>query len=340
MRESGTFYEPEISFIVPVYNTAQFLPRCIDSLLAQSRTSIEIFLIDDGSTDTSFEICSVYAARHSFITAITKKNEGQGVARNLGISQARGRLIAFVDSDDWIDSAYCAEVLRAFADPSIDFVNFGLEYRSASGLLVHSIVPQALKMMEGRAVFHNALIVNGVLSSPCTKVYRRNFLLDNQLAFPAIRANEDIIFATLVGRAAKKTLLMPKILYFAMVRPGSTSRAMGLNNFLATEQLIALEKTAFAPELQDPETKRYFDAHVLKVFTFILFQGAVRLQTKQEMQAAFECADRCGLAMVSRNRGALATLPLKNRMMARATRWRRSFRLVVRILDKVGLGSY
>ena len=340
MKQIDTPYEPAVSFIVPVYNTAEFLPKCIDSLLAQRETAIEILLIDDGSTDNSFGICLAYAAKHSFITAITKKNEGQGVARNVGISQARGRLIAFVDSDDWIDPTYCAEILPVFTDPNIDFVNFGLEYKSPSGLRVHRIAPQALSVMEGRTVFHNALIANGILSSPCTKVFRRSFLLDNQLAFPAIRANEDIIFANLVGRAAQKTLLIPKIFYSALVRPGSTSRAMGLNHFLVTEHLIALEKTAFAAELQDPETKRYFDAHVLKVFTFILFQGAVRLQTNQEMKAAFECADRCGLAMLSRNGETLATLPLKNRLMARATRWRRSFRLVVRMLHKVGLRSY
>lgn len=340
MKRSEAPYEPAISFIVPVYNTAELLPKCIDSMLAQGETTIEILLIDDGSTDNSFDVCLAYAANHGFITAITKENEGQGAARNLGLSRARGRLIAFVDSDDWIDPSYCAEILPVFNDPAIDFVNFGLEYRSQSGIRVHNIAPQELTVVEGIAIFHNALIVNGILSSPCTKAFRRKFLVDNQLAFPIIRANEDILFATLVGRAAEKTLLIPKVLYFALVRPGSTSRAMGLNHFLVTEHLIALEKAAFATELQDPETKRYFDAHVLKIFTFILFQGAARLQSNQEMQAAFECADRCGLALLSRNGETLATLPLKNRLMARATRWRRAFRLVVRMLHKAGLRSY
>lgn len=333
-------HEPAISFIIPVYNTSGFLPKCIDSLLAQGETAIEILLIDDGSTDNSFEICSAYAAKYSFITVITKENEGQGVARNLGISRARGTLIAFIDSDDWIDPTYCSEILPLFDDPTIDFVNFGLEYKSPSGDQFYSIKYKALTVMKGREIFHNALIVNGILSSPCSKVFRKSFLLNNQLAFPATRANEDIMFATLVGRAAQKTLLVPKVLYFALVRPGSTSRAMGLHHFLVTEHLIELERAAFAEELLDPETKRYFDAHVLKIFTFILFQGAVRLQTKEEMKSAFECADRCGLAAFSRRHETVSTLRLKNRLMVRATRWRKPFRLVVRMLHMVGLGSY
>ena len=94
--------EPKIktSVIIPVYNTAQYLEECIESVLAQTQKEIEIFLIDDGSTDGSLEIIDRYVSDYPFIYKITQQHEYQGTARNRGIRQARGEYIYFMDSDD------------------------------------------------------------------------------------------------------------------------------------------------------------------------------------------------------------------------------------------------
>lgn len=101
----------KISVIIPVYNTEHYLPRCIESILAQTFTDFELLLIDDGSKDNSGRICDEYAAKDSRIRVFHKKNGGVSSARNLGLDKAQGEWIAFVDSDDWIYTDYFEEML-------------------------------------------------------------------------------------------------------------------------------------------------------------------------------------------------------------------------------------
>ena len=95
--------EDLISVVVPVYNVERFLPACIDSILCQGYKNLEIILCDDGSTDSSPQICDEYAKKDSRIHVIHKKNGGLSDARNAGIDIAFGKYIIFVDSDDFID---------------------------------------------------------------------------------------------------------------------------------------------------------------------------------------------------------------------------------------------
>lgn len=97
---------PKISIIVPVYNVEQYLRRCIDSILNQSFTDFELLLIDDGSKDKSGEICDEYAARDSRIRVFHKENGGVSSARNVGLDNARGEWVAFVDADDEVSDGY------------------------------------------------------------------------------------------------------------------------------------------------------------------------------------------------------------------------------------------
>lgn len=94
--------KPLISVIVPVYNVENYMRQCIDSLLNQTLSNIEIILVDDGATDTSPKICDEYARRYSRIKVIHKLNGGLGSARNAGMKEARGKYIGFVDSDDYV----------------------------------------------------------------------------------------------------------------------------------------------------------------------------------------------------------------------------------------------
>lgn len=97
---------PKISIIVPVYNVEQYLPRCIDSILNQSFADFELLLIDDGSKDKSGAICDEYAAKDSRIRLFHKKNGGVSSARNIGLENARGEWLSFIDGDDEITEGY------------------------------------------------------------------------------------------------------------------------------------------------------------------------------------------------------------------------------------------
>ena len=95
----------ELSIIVPVYNTAQYLPQCIESILKQSFKNWELILIDDGSTDGSAEICEEWAQKDARIKVIHKVNSGQADCRNQALEICQGDYIGFVDSDDWIEES-------------------------------------------------------------------------------------------------------------------------------------------------------------------------------------------------------------------------------------------
>ena len=111
-----------ISVIVPVYNTEKYLDRCIQSILSQTYSNIEILLIDDGSTDSSGAICDKYAEQDSRVRVFHKANGGVSSARNMGLDKAKGTWFTFVDSDDWIDMDMYEQMYNAAIQNKVDMV--------------------------------------------------------------------------------------------------------------------------------------------------------------------------------------------------------------------------
>ena len=115
----------KISVIVPVYNTAEYLPKCIDSIINQTYKNTEIILVNDGSTDNSGQICDEYAKKDSRIVVVHQKNGGPNTARKKGIKKSTGDYIGFVDSDDWIDSDRYENMLNLALKTDADIVDSG-----------------------------------------------------------------------------------------------------------------------------------------------------------------------------------------------------------------------
>lgn len=109
-----------ISVIVPVYMVEMYLDKCVESILSQQNVQIEVILVDDGSTDRCSEMCDVWAKRDQRIKVIHKKNGGLSDARNVGLKIAQGQYIAFVDSDDWINSNLYYILLNAIKETDSD----------------------------------------------------------------------------------------------------------------------------------------------------------------------------------------------------------------------------
>ena len=116
---------PKVSVIVPVYNTEKYLPRCIESILAQTFTDFELILVNDGSTDKSGKICDEYAKKDSRIVVIHKENGGVSSARNKGIEISQGELISFIDADDWITPLYLSDLITDITSSFTDIVLHG-----------------------------------------------------------------------------------------------------------------------------------------------------------------------------------------------------------------------
>ena len=117
---------PKISVIVPVYNTEKYIGRCIESILNQSYKELEVIVINDGSSDGSAEIIRKYAENDSRIIFIDNKNYGVSESRNIGIRNAKGEYIQFVDSDDFIDENMLKDTLKLLEEHNVDMVITGL----------------------------------------------------------------------------------------------------------------------------------------------------------------------------------------------------------------------
>lgn len=117
---------PKISVIVPVYKAEKYIRRCVDSILAQTFTDFELLLVDDGSPDNSGAICEEYAARDSRVKVFHKENGGVSSARNLGLDNAKGEWVTFVDADDWIAETFIQGLYKPISEcEDVDFVQGG-----------------------------------------------------------------------------------------------------------------------------------------------------------------------------------------------------------------------
>lgn len=162
---------PELSIIVPVYKVEKYLPRCIDSILAQTFGDFELILIDDGSPDGCGRICDEYAQKDKRIVVIHQKNMGVSAARNAGLDIARGRYIGFVDSDDWIEPQMYEVMMDAIRENGADMAVCGVRYADEDGKFT-----RADRLSEG--VYTRAGLLEDVFAMPnklgggcCNKVF-------------------------------------------------------------------------------------------------------------------------------------------------------------------------
>lgn len=180
---------PKISVIVPVYNTEKWLRRCVDSILSQTSTDLELLLIDDGSTDGSGAICDEYAGLDSRVRTFHKLNGGVSSARNLGLDNARGEWICFVDSDDEIDNFQGLLT----ADWNADMLLFSLKIIHSDGSSCMEIPRLALGLPQTRKNYIKYYLHFHIFNSVCAKLVRKNVL--KGLRFDdAIRFGEDALF--------------------------------------------------------------------------------------------------------------------------------------------------
>ena len=181
---------PKISVIVPVYNTEKYLHRCVDSILAQTFTDFELLLIDDGSTDGSGAICDEYAQKDSRVRVFHKENGGVSSARNLGLDNARGEWISFVDSDDWIEYSSIQNLINQ-GDADLIIGSVSIE---PQGNIRNLSSKEKIEGDELNRILTTE-INNFVISSPFAKLYKNKIIKENSLRFnEELCLGEDNVF--------------------------------------------------------------------------------------------------------------------------------------------------
>lgn len=194
------------SIIIPIYNSAEYLQQCLDSVVELKASEIEIILVNDGSTDNSMEICFAYAERDSRIQVLTQKNEGVSCARNTGIETAAGIWVTFVDSDDLIiPFVYENTIKHLAANPFTDMLLMKMTTDSEiPPTHIHSVSINHLSKQDLNTLCCGILDLDNKVCkafrgfsiiSPCAKFYSRQILIENDIRFNKnVAIGEDRIF--------------------------------------------------------------------------------------------------------------------------------------------------
>ena len=187
---------PEISIIVPVYNTAPYLPRCIDSILNQSFTDFELLLVDDGSTDVSGATCAAYAEVDSRIRLFQKGHGGVSSARNVGLANAKGEWVCFVDSDDELLPDGLKMMVGGISD-DVSMVQAGFN-RFKDGILLNNTGVLDIKgeIMDRQQALLMLYRYKGIyLGYLCGRLFNRGFIVEKKISFnERISIKEDTLF--------------------------------------------------------------------------------------------------------------------------------------------------
>jgi len=200
----------KFSVIVPVYNAEEHLCRCLDSIVRQTYTDIEIILIDDGSTDSSGNICNEYAEKDKRILVVHKENNGVAEARNDGIKKANGDYIIFIDNDDYIEHESCEQFNKMLVlYPETEVMECGfkvIDYLKNGTILLRADKKEG-GYFTGRDLLKGQLSVNAWDRGPWAHIYQRDFLLHNNLLFIKRPIDDDLYWKTRLLLIAQKCII-------------------------------------------------------------------------------------------------------------------------------------
>lgn len=215
---------PLVSVIVPVYNAEKYIDRCIKSILNQTYSSYEIILVNDGSSDRSLFLLKQYEKDYKNIKVFTQKNQGPGMARNLGIKKSKGAYITFVDSDDYIEDAYLKDLISEIDDCDISLCGY-------------KRLDQNLNFIDQKKPCGKPIDLFKFVST-CCKLYKRELLVDNQILFPNERIGEDIYFSLLCYSFTNKVKYVTKCSYVIVTNLESLTHTIGDKNKVDLFSLI------------------------------------------------------------------------------------------------------
>ncbi len=222
--------ETLISVIVPVYNIMDCLERCVKSICAQTWENLEILLVDDGSTDGTGALCDQLAKKDGRIRVFHKENGGSSSARNLGIREAKGEWLGFVDSDDWIEPQMYERLLEAALFSGASIAQASRDEIDEEGTRRPDVcAPPKEELTRSAEEFLRTLLLHEGDCSFCTKLVKRELFAGR--AFPEGKLNEDFyLLVELLGTGAA-VRIVPEQLYHVFYRMGSNTRRKDKREF-------------------------------------------------------------------------------------------------------------
>ena len=223
-----TNHKSKVSIIVPVYNLQDYIGQCVQSLISQTYTNLEIILIDDGSTDNSLPTLKSFARKDDRIVVLHQENNGAAAARNAGLKRASGEYIMFVDGDDSLSKDTISLNLKYFIDPELDWVEFPIKRINSEGMEIYSTtIGESFCPDKEYYVPRNKLVewfLNKRLSRlVCGGIYRSQSI--KGLTFPEHQYYEDSFFFLDIMTRTKKGKLSPNGCYYYLERATSAQHS-------------------------------------------------------------------------------------------------------------------
>ena len=259
------------SIIIPIYNAAKTLRRCLDSLVLQGFSDYELLLINDGSTDGSQEICNHYAAKYPNVVCYCQENLGVSAARNLGLEHAQGRYVLFVDSDDYVVPDYFHVLDQALeaGSPELVFFSFRLVGKNTHAFRMPRLNAISDDKVAGTIA---KLLRQQKLNALWSKVFDRSVIERNQLRFDEkLFIDEDVNFIFSFVLCAKRLRFSPDLLYnTSLDNPESLTRRR--RGYLC-EQLCRAG-VARSRMLNDAEVSLESKVVIRRALSWLFYRGA------------------------------------------------------------------
>ena len=221
----------KLSIIVPVYNVADYLAKCLDSLLAQDlpQNEYEIIVVNDGSTDNSADIAQQYADGYANISLVNQANQGLSGARNTGIKCAKGDYIQFVDSDDYLEENVLGGLMKQVEDGDLDVLRFNYENVNDKGDVVNPNKDPKHFVDFSNEVVDGLTFLNNKLGPACYAVQfiiKKELLIDNNIIFKSGIYFEDVEWTPRMLLKAGRVASTGAVVYYYLVREGSITKAV------------------------------------------------------------------------------------------------------------------
>ena len=263
----------DVSVIIPVYNTEKYLSACIDSVLQQDNVSFEIILVDDGSTDSSANICDTYAKDYDNIKAIHIQNSGPATAKNIGLKHVQGNYIALTDSDDKMEPLMLFKMVSAGYKYDADIICCNYKQVDEQGHVSHLNSTNQQYILNHEEGLIHFFSKDKIYSQCWTKLYKRQMLVDNGIENdPGLRTDEDFIFNIRAFIKARTTVIVDEPLYEYTHRSSSLAHAYYKKNIsqYIDNRIQRVQVTQDAVKNETEIVKEWSIVHIIMYYNELL----------------------------------------------------------------------
>ncbi len=251
----------DVSVIIPVYNTEKFLGQCIDSIIHQKGVSIEIVIVDDGSTDNSMTLCREYASSFENIRIFSQENQGPSKARALGLLKSRAPYVLFMDSDDYIAENSICRIMDRVKQQNTDIYQFNFAFVDEKGVFIKQTNLQPEVVVGELACTQHFIKDENVSQCLFNKIFKKEIF--QGIIFPDFRYSEDFYLMSMLAANTRKIVTESDLLYF--YRQHSSSAVHHPFSLLRLDAIRAGKALFLHYEKENPALSKYAARYIAQV---------------------------------------------------------------------------